>query len=66
MLRDRSEWAEENFSSGRCPRCRARIYVESGCVAECSCGWGEDQRRPELAKARARELFAVQPKERNE
>jgi Zn ribbon nucleic-acid-binding protein len=34
--------AELNGSYGRCPRCHGRIWVESGCLAECDhCGWDE-------------------------
>ncbi len=50
--RERDDWAEENGSYGRCPSCRRRIWVESGCLAECgACGWDarpEEDREDEV------------------
>ena len=35
-------------SYGICPDCRRRIWVESGCLAECdSCGWSEGENKDE-------------------
>lgn len=42
-MMSREEFAELNGTYGRCPECRHQIWVESGCVAECSCGWSEEQ-----------------------